>query len=80
MRKSIAAMALAALVLAAPEAFAFGGGGGGGGRGGGGGGPALSGGGGGTTVGGGTVSASEPITALALGIGLLGAGYLRRRQ
>jgi hypothetical protein len=29
---------------------------------------------------GGTVAASEPVTALAVGLGLLGARYLRRRR
>jgi hypothetical protein len=75
----VAALALGAVLFAAPQAFAFGSGGHKSGF---------------TTVDGmrvayscsnGTctyrqVAASEPLTAFALGLGLLGARYLRRRQ
>jgi hypothetical protein len=93
MRMKLIAFATLASVLAfAPAALAFGGGGGGGNNGGGAfSGSFVSGGESGTfqgTVDGsgnfsGSISgvtASEPLAALAVGLGLLGARYLRRRR
>lgn len=90
MRVRLIALAVLASVLAfAPSAMAWGGGGGhkGGGGGdfsasfvsGGAGASQGSGGVGGNTSGRSGVTAAEPLAALAVGLGLLGARYLRRR-
>jgi hypothetical protein len=94
--KWMAVTTLAAVVALAPQAFAMGGGGGHHGGGGGGGaiaGSPVSGtfaltSASGTTVSGGTpmngttktLSAAEPVSAFAVGLGLIGARLLRRRR
>lgn len=74
MRKALVALSFVALLAGASDAFAFGGGGG---RGGG----VASGGGGASSAAVTTpqVRASEPIAALLVGLGLVGARLLRRR-
>ncbi len=90
---SIAALALGTVLFIAPQAFAMGGGGHSGGGGGTfnfsgsvdnthytGSGTYNGNGSGGTFSGNYTVGAAEPLSAFALGLGLLGARYLRRRN
>jgi len=80
--KTLAALTVVTVLVAAPSAFAFGGGGkrGGGSAGGG----SISGGSVASIAavqngGGGPVSAPEPLAGLAVGLGLIGARLLRRR-
>ena len=81
--KTLAALTVVTVLVAAPSAFAFGGGGkrGGGSAGGG----SISGGSVASIAavqnggGGSPVSAPEPLAGLAVGLGLIGARLLRRR-